>query len=295
MPSYRRLCRRATSVIVLLCASAPHAAAGPWVAAGERRVVVRVGVRTESADERFCATGATACRPGARVPFDTTLGGSWRQDALSASADVGLSRAVSIGATLDVVRARYTDRVGERVASGLGDVTFRAHASFSERPVATGVDVRVKAPTARSPASAQSLRLSDGQWDVEAAASIGRSFWPVAAYAFVETGYRARTTSTRFTPAIDVGDEWTMHVETGWSFARRTSARVRAVGFLGGQDRAASVRTPGRSALRGEPSLAWSTPRAGEIELTASFALVGRGTAATRGVRLSYAAPPWAW
>jgi hypothetical protein len=258
--------------------------------------VVRVTASTTHADERFCPDDSAGCDPGARIPFDRVLGGEWTERAVTASVDAGLGARCSAGVTASAVTARYADRAGVRTTSGLGDVTLRAHAQVTATPIATGVTVRVKAPTAHEPSSAQFLRLSDGQWDVDLLASIGRSFWPAPAYAFVEGGYRVRTTSRRFTPAIDVGDEVPFHAEAGATVGGRVALRARLTGYVGQSDRSGAMTLPARRLLRAEPSVAVRLGRSGaEVELTGSIPLSGRGVPVTRSLRLSVASAPLAY
>jgi hypothetical protein len=263
------------------------AIAGPWLPAPGGHAAARITLSTESADERFHAA------TGVRESFDPILGGERRQHAVTASFDVAVTERVSAGATASIVSARYADRAGVSTTSGMGDLTMRAQAMLTNGPIASAIELRAKAPTAHEPATAQFLRLSDGQWDVEARASIGRSFWPLPAYAFVEGGYRVRTTSTLFLPAVDVGDEWPYHAEAGATVAARLGVRARVTGYAGRRDRAGFVETPARRLTRFEPSLAWSLPGGAEIEVTASYALSGRGMPAARALRVAYAPAPW--
>lgn len=289
---------RLVTLILVSCVSCGRAAvAGPWTLA-PGAVYVRLTGSTEATDEYFCPGHETDarsdCSPGERTSFDPVNGGHWEYRGLSADLLWGAAPQVTLGLSGSVADARYDDRAGKRRTTGFGDTYASAQYAFSAWPVASAIMVRVKAPTGESPADPTLIPLSEKQWDVESTFSIGRSFWPRPAYAYVEGGYRYRAPTSGEDPERDLGDEIPFRAEAGATLARVLSLRSRVEGFVGrtgttGPD-SATVKTPRRAIVSVVPSIALALARGSEAEVAVSFPLAGRAYPASTTLRVALAA-----
>ncbi len=290
MRAERRALRGCLLALSLLVTAAPAAhAGGPWtLPAGT--LSLRATGSTERADEEFCG-GALACGTAGRGPFERE--GEWRMRALFVDADYGVSGALTLGASTSLQAARYADSGGVRTTTGTGDLWIRAQYGLTSWPVAAAVCASVKAPTGRNPndpTTASLIPLSEGQWDGEITLALGKSLYPRPAYVLAESGFRARGTSHRGDPPLNVGDEIPFRLEGGTMVTKHWGARMRLQGFAGLAGSAwfgdVGLRIAPRRVLYAAPSLVWHQGGR-EMEITLAQAIAGRNYPATTTLRVS--------
>ncbi len=130
--------------------------------------------------------------------------------------------------TADVHRSAFGYRAKE---SGLGDIRAFAKINLVHEPVVGTLKLGIKSPSGKFRTAPEAMSASDGQWDIEVVAQIGKSYWPVPAYANVELGYRLRQTNE--TIHHDPDDELIYNAEAGYSPVERLTLALKLEGISG--------------------------------------------------------------
>ncbi len=130
--------------------------------------------------------------------------------------DIGLQLAAISREFVDFTADRHQAMFGSQAGeSGLCDVRGFAKINLVQEPVVGTLKLGVKAPIGKFRAAPEAVSKSDGQWDFEVIAQVGRSYWPRPLYANVDLGYRLRQTNS--TTHHDPDDELIYNAEAGYS------------------------------------------------------------------------------
>ena len=175
---------------------------------------MKAGFQYLSTDDRFAAVpgfdqeSGGRFASGDRTPF--FFGGKNRTATWTLDAWLGLIRGWEAHGQIPVYRSTFTDTANPNrpASSGFGDLRLSLKRRVTQGPIATAVEVGVKAPTGKSQGFGDSevVPLGEGQWDAEVIGHLGHSFWPVPAYAEASAGYRVRGKNDA--NGFDPGDEW---------------------------------------------------------------------------------------
>ncbi len=208
---------------------------------------------------------------------------------LFATAAVGVLRGVDAWLQVPIHRIRFTDIVGERTSSGVGDV--RAFLRVSPTAVfgsAVPIAIRggVKLPVGDFPLDAEIIPLGEGQTDWELMLELGHSFWPRSVYVMGWIGYRWREANEE--RLRDWGDEVFFYAAAGGT-VRSLTYKVALEGWNGAAPLLEGIRleNASREMLQVLPSVGVGAGP-GQVELGARIPLAGRNLTAGPAWVLGY-------
>jgi hypothetical protein len=227
---------RITCVTIVLLTAVATAASAQWAQGKAGRVWAKTAVFLQQTDEQFGPAGDRQVWLG---------NGESDARALFTDVIVGLHPRIDFWLQVPLYDLRF-DRpsIGEIKTTGVGDIRAWLRWQFASlmggsTPVA--LRVGAKAPVGDSPLNAEIIPVGEGQWDVEAVAEIGHSFWPVPVYAELWLGYRARFANTE--KDIDPGGEYLYLAEAGVQPTQRTLLKVTVDGLVGRRFVQEGIRT----------------------------------------------------
>ncbi len=213
-------------VAIALLVITPIHASAQWAQGRAGRVWAKTAVFLQKTDEQFGPIGERQVWLG-----------NGESDARAIFTDiiVGLHPRIDLWLQIPYYDLRF-DRpaIGELQTDGFGDIRAWLRWQFASllggsTPVA--LRVGAKAPIGDSPLDAEVIPVGEGQWDLEAFAEIGHSFWPVPAYAELWLGYRARFANTD--NDIDPGGEYVYLAEVGVQPSQGTLLKATVDGLIG--------------------------------------------------------------
>ena len=113
----------------------------------------------------------------------------------------GLNDRIDVGIKIPYISNEFVDVSSEhpfygapdKKDSGLGDVRGVAKINLVQSADLVGtLKLGFKVPMGEYREVPEALSITGGQWDFDAVAQVGRSFWPTPVYANVDLGYRLR-------------------------------------------------------------------------------------------------------
>ncbi len=135
--------------------------------------------------------------------------------------------------------------------SGIGDLRGFAKINLLQRADFVGtLKLGFKLPVGEYRPVPEALSITGGQWDFDAVAQIGRSFWPVPAYANLDLGYRLRgeykdTDDVEPDRSYTPGAEIVFNLEAGYSPMERLLVALKYEGVAGAEyDAVSNPGTP---------------------------------------------------
>jgi hypothetical protein len=180
---------------VLLAPGAVRAA--PWLI-GKHNAQFKLTYFAHVTDEEFILTrrliGSTVVEPGERLPY--SFNGKSVSQAYLLEARYGVWSFLDFRALFSYYDLQFNDDGGDRRNTGFGDIYAETVLGVWRNPLAVAIRAGVKAPTGEFSIDPQRVPLSENQWDVEGALSVGKSFYPLPAYGKAEIGYRYRFENT---------------------------------------------------------------------------------------------------
>ena len=160
---------------------------------------------------------------------------------------------------------RHREMFGYRAKeSGLGDIRVFGKVNLAHEPVVGTLMLGIKAPTGDFRAAPEAMSAGNGQWDVEVVAQIGKSFYPIPAYANIDLGYRLRETNETIHHNPD--DELIYNVEVGASPVEMLNVALKLEGISGA----------GRRVTYAIPTAIVSLPQGLALEAAARVSVLGR-------------------
>ena len=163
--------------------------------------------------------------------------------------------------TADRHRSMFGYRAKE---SGLGDIRAFAKINLVHEPVVGTLKLGIKTPSGEFRAAPEAMSASDGQWDFEVIAQIGRSYWPTPVYANIDLGYRLRQTND--TIHYNPDDEMIYNAEVGGSPTEMLNLALKLEGISGA----------GRRVTYAIPTVLVSLPQGLSVEAAARVTVLGR-------------------
>ena len=160
---------------------------------------------------------------------------------------------------------RHREMFGYRAKeSGLGDIRVFGKVNLAHEPVVGTLMLGIKAPTGDFRAAPEAMSAGNGQWDVEVVAQIGKSFYPIPAYANIDLGYRLRETNETIHHNPD--DELIYNLEVGASPVEMLNVALKLEGISGS----------GRRVTYAIPTAIVSLPQGLALEAAARVSVLGR-------------------
>jgi len=134
------------------------------------------------------------------------------------STAVGVVRGVDLWLQIPFLRSRFSDIVGDRLSSGIGDprIHLRANSNlFGIESFPLAIRVGLKVPIGSFEKDAEIIPLGDGQLDLESILEMGYSFRQFPLYVKAWLGYRWRAENE--TSAFKPGNEQIVFLSAGYS------------------------------------------------------------------------------
>ncbi|MBT7164046.1 MAG: hypothetical protein HN904_14790 [Victivallales bacterium] len=152
---------------------------------------------------------------GSRQPY--RFNGQYESTAFFMEGYYGLTDAVDVGLQMPWFDQSFDDdtRIDSPAESGFSDLRIFARWQVLRRPFLLTLKGGAKIPTAEFRNEDGLIPVGEGQWDYDIVLQMGRSFWPIPAYANIDLGYRVRTENESI--LRDPGDEWLVTAEAGYN------------------------------------------------------------------------------
>jgi hypothetical protein len=261
-------------------------AAGPWTMP-KGVVRLKTGLSYQSTNTRFCTAqdaASSAFReagcttPGQRAPFDPFVGGAVQAVALTTELMFGVNGWFDAGLQVPYYSIRFVNLADpERPrTSSFGDIRLIGKARIIERPFLASLELALKSPTGEFTVDSEVVNVSEKQWDFDALAEVGKSFWPLPLYIAGGIGYRFRSDNRDFEQTF--ANERLMYFEAGYNVTPRLLLKGYLHWLRGGRPQ---VRATGtnllwrRALLTLTPSFLYSPVDNIALEAGLRFALAG--------------------
>ena len=221
-------------LIVALSILLPQmASAGAWTLE-KGRVWSKITYLSLSTTEHYNAAGEAGAFPG-------------RYNSRQVFLDLfyGVNDRVDVGLQLPFINREFVDLTNENHMnffggddnggeSGVGDLRGFAKINLVQQPFVGTLKLGLKAPIGSfRDVPPEAVSASDGQWDFDVVAQVGRSFWPVPLYANVDLGYRFRQENSD--TAYDEPDgEFIYNAETGLNPMDKILVALKLEGIISG-------------------------------------------------------------
>ncbi|MEE2658701.1 MAG: transporter [Candidatus Latescibacterota bacterium] len=98
--------------------------------------------------------------------------------------------------------------------AGFSDLRIFSKIRVLQKPAIITLKAEAKIPTGDFKNEDGLIPVGEGQWDFDFLLQVGRSLWPLPAYANVDAGYRVRLENEEI--FRDPGDEWLLNAEVGY-------------------------------------------------------------------------------
>jgi hypothetical protein len=179
----------------------------------------------------------------------------------------------------DMHKEMFGDETGE---SGLGDLRGFAKVNLVQQPFVGTLRLGFKAPIGEFRKAPEAVSVSDGQWDFDIIAQVGRSFWPLPLYTNVNLGYRLRQKNS--TIDYDPNEEFIYNAEAGYSPMDKLLLALKLEG----------IRSSGRRITYLAPMLLVGLQQNLSFEITARMSISGRADPSVGPPPYTYfAGPTW--
>jgi hypothetical protein len=199
--------------------------AGAWTLP-KGHVWSKITFMRQATDEEYVSVGGSGRPPDPAVKYEAgdrahyRFDGSYDSQAVFVELFYGLTDRIDLGAQVPFFRQRFQDTAiltgfGEpRTATGFSDTRGFVKVRWLQEPFVSTAKLGFKAPTGDFRNEDGLIPVGEGQWDFDFILQVGRSFWPVRAYANVDVGYRLRLKNDEIDR--DPGDEWFYLAEVGY-------------------------------------------------------------------------------
>ena len=236
---------KSTTHILLLCASLliPQAVlAGAWTLPRGTFWSKMTYLNITTTEEYVSVQGqnrppdlSVTYQPGDRARY--LFNGSYRSQGAIFDLFYGVVDRLDVGVQVPFYKQEFVDDIlrtgfgGARTTNGLGDVRGYLKYRLFQAPAVGTFKFGVKTPTGEFLNLDGVIPVGEGQWDFDFVFQLGRSFWPLPAYANVDVGYRMRRRNDE--TGQDPGDEWSFLVEAGYTPVRGVLLAMKAEGIRG--------------------------------------------------------------
>ena len=198
------------------------AAAGAWTLE-QGQMWSKVTVMSQSTDEHYDADSNAI-----EIPADA----QYESSQVYFDIRYGVTDQIDLGLQIPYLSNKFVDKDESNdvatpppaleTESGIGDIRGFAKINLVNSADLVGtLKLGFKAPMGDYREVPEALSITGGQWDFEAVAQLGRSFWPAPLYANVDLGYRWRGEYTDSDPNPDrsytPGAEFILNAEAGYS------------------------------------------------------------------------------
>jgi hypothetical protein len=211
---------------IVACLLLPSSARGGAWTLPAGRLWCKLTAMRQSTDEEYVAVGGSGRMPDPGIAYEAgdraryRLDGRYDSYAVFLDLAYGLTDRIDVGLQVPFFRQQYRDSAllagfGEpRTATGFSDIRAVLKARLLEAPLVASIRAGLKAPTGDFRNEDGLVPVGEGQWDLDVVLQIGRSFWPVRAYAGLAFGRRFRARNDGIDR--DPGDEWLALAEAGY-------------------------------------------------------------------------------
>ena len=244
-------------LIVALSVLLPQmASAGAWTL-GKGQVWSMVTYMSQSTDQHYDADGNAV-----EIPADAR----YQSQQVYFNVYYGLTDQIDLGLQVPYISNKFVDKDESNdvatpppaleTESGVGDLRGFAKINLLQQAGLVGtLKLGFKLPVGDYRPVPEALSITGGQWDFDAVAQLGRSFWPVPMYANLDLGYRLRGEYTdpaagepdvidrSYTP----GAELVFNAEAGYSPMDKLLVALKYEGIVGAEyDAISNPGTPER-------------------------------------------------
>ena len=237
-PSRKPVLQSVPFLVIALIALLPRTASGGAWTLERGHVWSKLSYMSQSTNEHYDNDGNVGEIPARfearRLYLDVYYGATER-------IDVGIQLPYITKEFADVDPGHPFYAVEEKRESGLGDLRGFAKVNLLQHSGFVGtLKFGVKLPFGDYRPVPEALSLTGGQWDFDAVAQIGRSLWPVPAYANLDLGYRLRG-EYKDTDDVDPdrsytpGAEFVFNLEAGYSPMDRLLVALKFEGLAGAE------------------------------------------------------------
>ncbi len=181
----------------------------------------------QSTNEEYVSVGGAGRPPDPSITYQAgdraryRFNGNYNSRAFFFDIFYGVTDRIDVGAQVPFFRQQFQDAsiltgFGEpRTATGFSDIRgFFKYRAFQKHLINT-LTFGFKAPTGNFVNEDGLIPVGEGQWDLDFIVQLGRSFWPVRAYANLDVGYRLRLKNDKIDR--DPGNEWFYTAEAGYT------------------------------------------------------------------------------
>ena len=205
---------------------------------------------TQSAQEEYVAAGGSGREPDPVRIYEPGERARYRENGQYTSRAVfldlyyGVTDRVDLGLQIPFFRQTF-ENVGFRppnTASGISDIRAFAKINLIQNPFVGSLTFGAKAPTGEFKSQDGLIPVGEGQWDFDFIAQIGRSLYPLPAYANLDIGYRVRLKNEAI--SRDPGDEWFFIAEAGYSPLNGLMLALKMEGIRGKPATVFGIRLP---------------------------------------------------
>lgn len=215
-----------------------EALAGAWTLP-EGRLWTKVSYFQQKTDEWYISFPEPYFRDdeisefpaGTRRPY--RFDGEYESRAVFVEAFYGVTDRLDLGVQVPWFDQTLTDLTRPEPPSnpGIGDLRISAKFRLTERPALITLKTVAKIPTADFENEDGLIPAGEGQGDLDFQIQVGRSLWPLPAYANADVGYRVRLKNDEVDR--DPGDEWLLNAEVGVNATRRMLLTVKLESLWG--------------------------------------------------------------
>ena len=247
---------KSISVLLLFCAyclTPQDLLAGAWTLS-KGHLWSKVTFMAQSTNEEYVSVGGQGREPDLSFLYKAGDRARYRENGSYSSRAVffdlfyGLTDRFDLGLQVPFFRQEFvTDALrigfgGPRVASGFSDIRAFLKFRLFQTPAVGTFKFGFKAPTGDFVNEEGIIPVGEGQWDFDFIFQLGRSFWPLPAYADLDVGYRARMKNDKIDR--DPGDEWFFLAEVGYTPLERMLVALKVEGIWGKPARVFGLKLP---------------------------------------------------
>ena len=227
----------------MFCGYGTDVHAGAWTVPGSR-LWAKVSHFRQTADEWYISTPEPylAERPdgsreflthpaGTRRPY--RFSGEYESRAVFIEGFYGVTDWLNIGVQIPYFDQALHDDTRDEAPSdaGFSDIRVSTKWRLLQKPVILTTKLVAKMPTGEFRVQDGLIPVGEGQWDYDFVLQVGRSLWPLPAYANVDVGYRVRRENEDINR--DPGDEWLFNAEVGYSPTAKLLLALKLEGLRG--------------------------------------------------------------